>query len=181
MSVTHVHSHAYIAPTATAAWTGDRVLARISEAMATLRLLGGAVGPTRSVTSWPDVVHSAEEAYGYTAVTGRRPHASPHDIARLEQVERWLTRHLTRDRCEAAGFVPDAGYVVTCRGMGWTYGRIAHARKAKWGAIQGHRRPPGGNSRPSIAAIERKALRHLATMLNNQGVPVDPETLGERR
>jgi hypothetical protein len=150
----------------------------MSEAMGTLRLLRGKLGPTQRVTSWPDVIHEASEAYGYTPARGTRPLASPRDIARLEEVERWITRWLTYAACEAVGLVPDTGYVVTCRGMGWTYARIGRARKEQW---HSERRLPGGNSRTSIQQIEQRGLRHVATQLNFSGVPVDPETLSDRR
>jgi len=162
-------------------WTGPRVQARMAEAMRTLRMVGTAGGPSRRITSWPDVVHSASEAYGWTADEGVAPKASARDIKRLDEVERWITRWLKRDACERAKLVPDTGRILTCRAMGWTYARIGRQRKQEWLALhgRGEDRPrlPGGNSRPSLVAIERRGLGYLATQLNLASVPVDSDTL----
>lgn len=166
-------------------WTGPRVQARMSEAMGTLRLIGASGGPSTKVTSWPDIVRKAVEAYGYTAAVGVRPQAAPRDIARMEEVERWISRYLTVRACTDAGLVPDTGWILTCRALGWTYARVGRQRKEQWrithGRDAGQPRLPGGNSRPSLVAIERRGLGHLATRLNIAGVPVDPETLGHDR
>ena len=165
-------------------WTGARVQARMTEAMATLRAVGAPHGPSQRCTSWPDIVRSANEAYGYTDAVGVRPRASPRDIARLEEVERWITKWLTVPACEAARLVPDTGWVLTCRALSWTYARIGRARKHQWtithGKDAGRPRLPGGNSRPSLVAIERRGLGYVATKLNLAGVPVDPDTMEDR-
>lgn len=166
-------------------WTGALVQARMSEAMGTLRaLVGSNGGPSRKTTSWPDIVRNRGQDYGDDTPRMSRPTATPEDVGRLEQVEEWVRLWLTKDACARGRLVDDTGWVLTCRALGWTYARIGRARKETWrlthGKDAGAPRLPGGNSRPSLVAIERKGLSYVATQLNLRGVPVDAETLGGR-
>jgi hypothetical protein len=163
-------------------WNTSRVLARMSEAMGVLRLVGSSMGPSRQVTWWPDLVRSSRNGdYGDERPSIIAPKASPRDVARMEEVEAWISKWLSVRACERIPLPPDTGWVVTCRAMGWPYARIGKRRKELWGITHGRdaTRPrlPGGNSRPALASLERRGLLHLATQLNNSGIPVDPDTL----
>lgn len=162
-----------------AAWTSAHVQARMAEAMGTARALITTVGPGTRTTSWPDIIRSRSADYADDTPRMRPAAPSPHDLARLEEVERWVSKWLSRAACTAAGMVDDTGWVLTCRSLGWTYARIGRARKEAWAIAHardiGRPRLPGGNSRPSLVTIERKGLSYLATQLNLSGKPLDPE------
>lgn len=67
------------------------VIALLNEAAETIRrsrLNGGL--PSARLASWPDVVRSINEAYGYHRVRFRPPAPTPEQIDRLDRVLGWL-------------------------------------------------------------------------------------------
>ena len=79
----------------TVTWTETDVETRIGEAVDTLARVPA---PTmqRNLTSWPEFIHDAREAYGYTDFRPPRATAAPDAITRMEETLDWL-RWLPRD------------------------------------------------------------------------------------
>lgn len=154
-------------------WTTDLVMERLTEAATTLRHTRSSDrGPRVVLTACYAVPADPATAYGYTAVRGTRTVPDPAAVTRLDQCIGWMSRWLSREACERARLAPDAGYIVWSRAAGVPRSRIAMERKRTWGA--GALRIPGGNSKPSLIAIENAALDHLARALSRSGVPVVP-------
>ena len=63
-------------------------LAEAADALRRLSLNGIKPGALRS--GWPDVVHQAHEAYGWTAERMRPPRPSPAQITRMDEAIGWL-------------------------------------------------------------------------------------------
>lgn len=74
------------------ALTPDVVKARFEEAADTLRALrlSARDRPSTTLARWPDVVHQAMLAYGWTATKVRPPAPSPDAIDRLDRTLEWL-------------------------------------------------------------------------------------------
>lgn len=155
----------------TGPWNAERLAARFVEAAIALKTASvGRNHPLEKWTTWPAVpVHKTEEAYGYTEVQQRPPRASPAAISRMDEMLALSAHHLSADRCAKAGLPPDAQVVVWLRASNTSFARIGLLRRERWHGIV--KRPPGGNSRPSLVAIEIKTLRHLANELNLALVP----------
>lgn len=78
---------------ATAPMTATGVKARFEEAAETMRALrlGSRDRPqARLLARWPDVVHQAMLAYGWTGAKVRPPAPSPAAIDRLDETLAWL-------------------------------------------------------------------------------------------
>jgi hypothetical protein len=80
------------AATPGAAMTKDDIKARFDEAAETLRAmrLGARDRPQAMLARWPDVVHQAVLAYGWSAARVRPPTPSPEAIDRLDETLSWL-------------------------------------------------------------------------------------------
>ena len=63
-------------------------LIEAADALRRLNMLGIKPGGLRA--QWPDVVHRAEEAYGWTAERMRPPRPSPAQITRMDEALGWL-------------------------------------------------------------------------------------------
>jgi hypothetical protein len=72
--------------------TADLIKARFEEAAETLRglRLTNRDRPSSALTHWPDVVHQAILAYGWTGARVRPPAPSPDAIDRLDTTLAWL-------------------------------------------------------------------------------------------
>jgi hypothetical protein len=72
--------------------TPEVIKARFEEAADTLRALRLTTRdrPSTTLTRWPDVVHQAMLAYGWTATRTRPPAPSPDAIDRLDRTLGWL-------------------------------------------------------------------------------------------
>lgn len=77
---------------AAAALDAAGIKARFEEAAETLRALPlrARDRPQARLTRWPDVVHQAMLAYGWTAMRVRPPAPSPGAIDRLDETLSWL-------------------------------------------------------------------------------------------
>jgi hypothetical protein len=77
---------------ATSAITPELIKTRFEEAAETLRALplNSRDRPEARLSRWPDVVHQAILAYGWTAARVRPPVPSPAAIDRLEETLSWL-------------------------------------------------------------------------------------------
>lgn len=75
-----------------AALTAGDVKARFEEAATTLRALrlGARDRPQATLARWPDVVHQAMLAYGWSAARVRPPAPPPAAIDRLDETLSWL-------------------------------------------------------------------------------------------
>jgi hypothetical protein len=94
-------------------WTETVIEERINEAVDTLRRVPA---PTmrRHLTSWPDYIHEAREAYGYSGFRPPRAAAAPDAITRLDETLGWL-RWLPRD----------AQHILWSRASGLSWRKIA--------------------------------------------------------
>lgn len=164
-------------------WQPHHVRIRLSEAMAIQRRIVARLGPNVPRSAWPAMLRTRAEIeeveadapdLGATTVVPTRA-----ELGLLERVEVWLSAYLSRPACEAAGLVPDTGYVVGARAIGYSYAKIGRHRKTRAGfpvnALPRDIRLPGGNSRPALVAIETKGLAHVAARLNKAGVSLDPD------
>lgn len=72
--------------------TAERIRERFEEAAATLRGLriGPRDRPQTRLSSWPDIVHQAMLAYGWSDARVRPPAPSPEAIDRLDETLSWL-------------------------------------------------------------------------------------------
>lgn len=72
--------------------TAERVRARFEEAAATLRGLriGRRDRPETRLSRWPDIVHQAMLAYGWSDARVRPPAPQPEAIDRLDETLSWL-------------------------------------------------------------------------------------------
>jgi Domain of unknown function (DUF6362) len=72
--------------------TGTEIKARFEEAADTLRALrlGPRDKPSTRLTHWPDVVHQAILAYGWSAARVKPPAPSPEAIDRMDETLAWL-------------------------------------------------------------------------------------------
>ena len=70
------------------------IKARFEEAADTLRALrlGSRDKPSTRLTHWPDVVHQAILAYGWSAARVRLPAPAPEAIDRMDETRGWLWR-----------------------------------------------------------------------------------------
>jgi len=73
-------------------WTAERIKARFEEAAGTLRALrlGARDRPQARLARWPDVVHQAMLAYGWSETRVRPPAPAPEAIDRLDETLAWL-------------------------------------------------------------------------------------------
>ena len=94
-------------------WNETRVEERINEAVDTLKRVP-APSMRRQLTSWPDYIHDAHEAYGYTGFRPSRTPAAPDAITRLDETLGWL-RWLPRE----------AQHILWSRASGLSWRRIA--------------------------------------------------------
>lgn len=150
-------------------WSAEIVADRMSEAARTLRVAPAAGrGPAGLRTAWPDAPHNAAEAYGYTAATAGWAKPTPAALTALDAVLGWVARYLSRERCQAAGIAPDAGWVAWMRASGWSLPKIADHRARRWRPEP----PPKGNSRESLRHIARSGFELVANGLNRDRVPL---------
>ncbi len=70
-------------------WSESDIEERIEEAVDTLKRIP-VPDIQRRVTRWPDFVHDAHEAYGYTTFRAPRGTAAPDAISRLDETLGWL-------------------------------------------------------------------------------------------
>lgn len=157
-------------------WTAELVRERLREACATLRRAATSVrqrGPSTRVTAWADAPHAAAEAYGYTPEAAPRVAPDRGALGRMDEVLAWVARWCSLDACRRAGLPPDAGWLALKRADGWAWPKIARHREAVWRAAHGDV-VPGGNSRTSLAGIERRCHAYLAERLTAAGVPTIP-------
>ena len=69
----------------------EETKSRLAEAADALRRLSmNGIKPSALRSQWPDVVHRAEEAYGWTSERMRPPRPSPAQITRMDEAIRWL-------------------------------------------------------------------------------------------
>src|SRR5262249_49930453 len=69
----------------------EEIKRRLAEAADVLRRLSmNGLKPGRLRSHWPEVVHQAEEAYGWTAARTRPPRPSPAEITRMDETITWL-------------------------------------------------------------------------------------------
>lgn len=120
----------------------DFVASRLREAWDTLRRVPAHGGPTLRL-SWPDVVQSVSEAYGYAQASVRLPPASPKAIDRMHEAFTWF-----RALCGAP-----------------------HLAKAVWltcGAGMGPKRAGDvlGVHRDTVRARRDEALDRIAELIN---------------
>jgi hypothetical protein len=122
-------------------WTETGVEDRIVEAVDTLARVPA---PTmrRHLTSWPDYVHDAHEAYGYGGSRPPRCAAAPDAITRLDETLDWL-RWLPRD----------AQHILWSRANGLSWRKIARF---------------AGKAPNTCRAWYRAALRYIAARLNSR-------------
>jgi len=124
-------------------WSETRVENRIIEAVDTLARVPA---PTmrRRLTSWPDYVHDAHEAYGCAGYRPPRSPVAPEAITRLDQTLDWL-RWLPRD----------AQHILWSRANGLSWRKIARF---------------AGKAPNTCRAWYLAALRYIAARLNLQGL-----------
>lgn len=162
--------------------TLDELRERLADTWQTLRILPtsrGSRAPAEHGVAWPGVVREAVEAYGYNQVAGSRLQASLAQIGRMDEVVAWIAVHWAASSMVRAGLAPDAGQVAWLRaGAGWSWGRIAARRRAAWGDQGGVSGIPGGNTPPSLRAMERAALTHMLAALR-PGLPAAVEAPAE--
>ena len=80
-------------------WTPKMVSARMEEAASTLRALHvTGLKPMGYRSSWPDVVHDPNEAYGWVDEKMRPWPPSPDAITRMEEALDWLQWWLDKDQ-----------------------------------------------------------------------------------
>ena len=130
-------------------WTSLLVAARIREAADTLRRLPAGHPGRHLKTSWPDVVHNPQEAYGYTQL---EPRPTPPTAAAIDRMDEVLVKWIAwLDREEVRIL------------WGWVLGvpvwLIARRMRLHRGTV--HRR--------RIAALKK-----IAVFLNQDGIPVSP-------
>ena len=125
-------------------WTEAEVADRLAEAADTLRRLPAALRPAH-LTSWPDIVHRQEEAYGWHSATPRLAAPSPAAISRLDHVLDWLIAF------EAAHARERQVLWGRARGVPWR--RLSQAL---------------GASRPTLAAWHAKGLARIVGWLNGK-------------
>ncbi|MEM7121914.1 MAG: DUF6362 family protein [Pseudomonadota bacterium] len=70
--------------------TAAEIMERLTEAARTLRRLPAVKGPHEHRSHWPDYVHAAQEAYGYSGVGRIRITPSPRDIDAMDEAIPWL-------------------------------------------------------------------------------------------
>lgn len=160
-------------------WSPDAILARLEEAMRTLRRLPGQhVWPAGMKIAWPDVVREFHESYGYDAATRPRLQATAAEIQRMDEALGWVWDCLHSSACAKAGIPEDAGRVVLWRAQGLAWPAIVqirlnvHAAAMKKG---GKSAIPGGNSFPSLRKMHREALDLLMAHLGAGAAPPSPE------
>jgi hypothetical protein len=164
------------------AWTVDMVRYRLWEALSILRRSASvARKPSERVTYWPDAPNTSQEAYGYTpsdpdeVAAFARP--SSAEITRMDEVFRWVSLWLGEASCAARGLAPDAGWVAVKQASGWPLPRIAKARRARWGVVDGGRahrgQIPGGNHRHSLERMVGYVHAYLVAMLTQARIEAD--------
>lgn len=72
------------------ALTAADLMQRFAEAARTLRRLPPVRGPHGHRSHWPDYVHAASEAYGYSTVGRMRVSPAPEDIDAMDEAIPWL-------------------------------------------------------------------------------------------
>lgn len=100
-----------------AVWTYDTVRAQIVEAADTLMMNPAALGPRLAGLS-QEVVHQAEESYGYSASAYKRI-PTPGALARMEETWTWINTWLKEDDRK---LVYEYGFIMTRKGLniaGW--------------------------------------------------------------
>ena len=71
--------------------TREWLIAQLEEAGRTLQLLPArGSGPAGYGAGWPEVVHSAEEAYGWAAPLSRPRAPTAEEIARMDRAYAWI-------------------------------------------------------------------------------------------
>lgn len=75
--------------------TGEIVAERLKEAVIVLENLRVAVGPAGFKSSWPTVVRSSSDAYGWSQASSRPPPPQGAEIDRMDEALSWL--HLVDD------------------------------------------------------------------------------------
>lgn len=109
--------------------------------------------------AWPDYARDAKESYGYHRAGVGRVVASASEIGRMEEALGWMGRWWSNDSLHASGLPRDAGIVAFERcALHLPWPKIKAGRLARWTGMPAI---PGGNSTPSLRALERRALEVL--------------------
>ncbi|MCA3248990.1 MAG: hypothetical protein INF41_01005 [Rhodospirillaceae bacterium] len=123
-------------------WHSTTVEQRLASAAAVLRRLPGAM-PRTKLTSWPEVIHSTREAYGWNASQPRPIPPHPQDIQAMDQALEWLF-WLTEGE----------------RKLVW-----ARACRLPWRGLA----EMDGRSHVTLRKVVQQAYQHIAHQLNKQG------------
>lgn len=129
--------------------TADDVKRRFEEAAETLRALrlGARDRPMARLARWPDVVHQAMLAYGWSEARVRLPAPSPAAIDRLDETLLWLWP-----------LADDERRLVMARAFRIPWPRIVEL---------------DGRSKPTLRTVHGRALAKIAVDLQRAaGVPV---------
>lgn len=160
-------------------WTVDLVEKRLAEAAGVLRRSTAPDARFRrgARSAMPAYVQETQTSYGYTAVETGVIRPSPAELARLDQVQDWLTR-FAAPAVVPRGLPPDLAKVLWAKASGIAVSKIIAARWLRYGVAPAQRKKggkspvPSGNSRTAVHAIYQRGLAHLCDSLNSHDVPV---------
>lgn len=161
------------------AWTPDMVLARLEEAMRTLRRLPAQhIWPAGLRNAWPDFVREFHESYGYDKAVRPRLQATAGEIARMDEALCWIWDWLHPRACAKAGIPEDAARILLYRAQGLSWPKIVQIRLDVYAvAVKkgGKSSIPGGNSLPSLRKMQAQAMDLLLAQLGAGPAPPAPE------